>query len=86
MRTVLERLRTRHRRARRTQSAAIDPPPHLDGNTRLCTATSDAALKESFGSDGDPGSITDFDLCDTLFLVGHNMARNSTRRAGLGSG
>jgi len=52
--------------------------PHLDGNTRLCTATSDAALKESFGSDGDPGSITDFDLCDTLFLVGHNMAETQT--------
>jgi anaerobic selenocysteine-containing dehydrogenase len=52
--------------------------PHLDGNTRLCTATADAALKESFGSDGDPGSITDIDLCDTLFLVGHNMAETQT--------
>jgi anaerobic selenocysteine-containing dehydrogenase len=52
--------------------------PHLDGNTRLCTATADAALKESFGSDGDPGSITDVDECDTLFLVGHNMAETQT--------
>jgi anaerobic selenocysteine-containing dehydrogenase len=52
--------------------------PHLDGNTRLCTATSDAALKESFGTDGDPGSIADIDLCDTLFLVGHNMAETQT--------
>jgi anaerobic selenocysteine-containing dehydrogenase len=52
--------------------------PHLDGNTRLCTATADAALKESFGCDGDPGSIEDFDLCDTLFLVGHNMAETQT--------
>jgi anaerobic selenocysteine-containing dehydrogenase len=52
--------------------------PHLDGNTRLCTATADAALKETFGSDGDPGSITDIDLCDTLFLVGHNMAETQT--------
>jgi anaerobic selenocysteine-containing dehydrogenase len=52
--------------------------PHLDGNTRLCTATSDAALKASFGSDGDPGSVTDIDLCDTLFLVGHNMAETQT--------
>ena len=26
--------------------------PHMDGNTRLCTATAAAALKESFGSDG----------------------------------
>jgi ferredoxin-nitrate reductase len=39
---------------------------HLDGNTRLCTATSDAALKETFGTDGNPGSYEDVDLCDTL--------------------
>ena len=52
--------------------------PHLDANTRLCTATSDFALKESFGTDGDPGSLADFDLCDTLFLVGHNMAETHT--------
>jgi anaerobic selenocysteine-containing dehydrogenase len=52
--------------------------PHLDGNTRLCTATSDAALKETFGCDGDPGSLTDFDCCDTLFAVGHNMAETHT--------
>jgi anaerobic selenocysteine-containing dehydrogenase len=52
--------------------------PHLDGNTRLCTATADAALKESFGVDGDPGSIRDFDLCDTMFLVGHNVAETQT--------
>jgi ferredoxin-nitrate reductase len=51
---------------------------HLDGNTRLCTATADAALKESFGSDGDPGCYEDLDLCDTLFLVGHNMAETQT--------
>jgi hypothetical protein len=29
---------------------------HVDGNTRLCTATAAAALKESFASDGQPGS------------------------------
>jgi anaerobic selenocysteine-containing dehydrogenase len=52
--------------------------PHLDGNTRLCTATSDAALKESFGSDGAPGSLTDFDCCDTIFAVGHNIAETHT--------
>jgi anaerobic selenocysteine-containing dehydrogenase len=51
---------------------------HLDGNTRLCTATSDAALKETFGTDGDPGSYEDVDLCDTLFLVGHNVAETQT--------
>jgi ferredoxin-nitrate reductase len=51
---------------------------HLDGNTRLCTATSDAALKETFGTDGNPGSYEDVDLCDTLFLVGHNVAETQT--------
>src|SRR2546423_2631228 len=49
--------------------------PHLDGNTRLCTATAEWALIETFGSDGDPGSYTDIDACETLFLVGHNVAR-----------
>jgi anaerobic selenocysteine-containing dehydrogenase len=52
--------------------------PHLDGNTRLCTATAEWALVESFGSDGDPGSYTDLDLCDTLLMVGHNMAETQT--------
>jgi ferredoxin-nitrate reductase len=52
--------------------------PHLDGNTRLCTATADFALKETFGSDGAPGSLTDFDHCDTLFVVGHNPAETHT--------
>jgi anaerobic selenocysteine-containing dehydrogenase len=52
--------------------------PHLDGNTRLCTATSEWALIESFGCDGDPGSYTDIDACDTLFLVGHNVAETQT--------
>ena len=52
--------------------------PHLDANTRLCTATADFALKETFGTDGAPGSLEDFDLCDTLFLVGHNMAETHT--------
>src|SRR3954469_17693836 len=35
--------------------------PHMDGNTRLCTATAAAALKETFGSDGQPGSYYDID-------------------------
>jgi anaerobic selenocysteine-containing dehydrogenase len=52
--------------------------PHLDGNTRLCTATADTALKETFGTDGAPGSLTDFDLCDTIFTVGHNIAETHT--------
>ena len=35
--------------------------PHMDGNTRLCTATAAAAMKESFGCDGQPGSYVDID-------------------------
>lgn len=52
--------------------------PHMDGNTRLCTATAAAALKESFGSDGQPACHSDIDLCDALFLFGHNMASTQT--------
>src|SRR5438270_13763276 len=52
--------------------------PHLDGNTRLSTATAEWPLGESFGSDGDPGSYEDLDLCDTLLLVGHNVADTQT--------
>ncbi len=48
--------------------------PHLDGNTRLCTATAGESLKESFGCDGQPGSYADIDDCDALALWGHNVA------------
>lgn len=47
---------------------------HVDGNTRLCTATAAEALKESFGCDGQPGSYTDVDHADVLALFGHNAA------------
>ncbi|MFF8772094.1 molybdopterin oxidoreductase family protein [Kitasatospora sp. NPDC015120] len=47
---------------------------HLDGNTRLCTATAGEALKETFGCDGQPGSYGDIDHADTIALFGHNMA------------
>jgi anaerobic selenocysteine-containing dehydrogenase len=52
--------------------------PHMDGNTRLCTATSAAAFKESFGTDGQPGSYTDIEHCDAVFLYGHNMPETQT--------
>jgi anaerobic selenocysteine-containing dehydrogenase len=48
--------------------------PHMDGNTRLCTATAGAALKASFGTDGQPGSYADVDHCDALAMFGHNVA------------
>src|SRR3954452_9692198 len=47
---------------------------HLDGNTRLCTATAGEALKESFGCDGQPGSYADVDHADVIALFGHNVA------------
>jgi ferredoxin-nitrate reductase len=52
--------------------------PHMDGNTRLCTATAAAALKISFGTDGQPGSYTDLDTTEAILLVGHNMASQQT--------
>jgi anaerobic selenocysteine-containing dehydrogenase len=52
--------------------------PHMDGNTRWCTVTAAAALQETFGSDGQPGSYTDVDVCDAVFLFGHNVAETQT--------
>ncbi|WP_313817971.1 nitrate reductase [Citricoccus sp.] len=51
---------------------------HVDGNTRLCTATAAAALKESFACDGQPGSYTDIDHADVIALYGHNMAETQS--------
>jgi anaerobic selenocysteine-containing dehydrogenase len=52
--------------------------PHMDGNTRLCTATAAASLKASFGTDGQPGSYDDLDHCDAVALWGHNVAATQT--------
>jgi anaerobic selenocysteine-containing dehydrogenase len=52
--------------------------PHMDGNTRLCTATAAASLKESFGADGQPGSYADLDVCEALFCFGHNVSATQT--------
>ncbi|MDZ8053382.1 MAG: molybdopterin oxidoreductase family protein [Aulosira sp. ZfuVER01] len=52
--------------------------PHMDGNTRLCTATAAAALQESFGTDGQPGSYTNLDTTEAIFHVGHNIASQQT--------
>jgi anaerobic selenocysteine-containing dehydrogenase len=51
---------------------------HVDGNTRLCTATAAAALKASFACDGQPGSYTDVDHADVIALFGHNMAETQS--------
>ncbi|AMV37428.1 molybdopterin oxidoreductase family protein [Planctomyces sp. SH-PL62] len=52
--------------------------PHMDGNTRLCTATAAAALKETFGSDGQPGSYADLDATEAILHIGHNVASQQT--------
>src|SRR5829696_7630201 len=51
---------------------------HMDGNTRLCTATAAEALKETFGTDGQPGSYADVDYADVICLYGHNVAETQT--------
>ncbi|WML47955.1 molybdopterin-dependent oxidoreductase [Neobacillus sp. PS3-34] len=50
----------------------------LDANTRLCTATTEFCLLQSFGSDGVPASFDDIDLTETLFMFGHNPAETGT--------
>jgi ferredoxin-nitrate reductase len=52
--------------------------PHMDGNTRLCTATAAAAFMESFGTDGQPGSYADIEHTDAIFCFGHNVAETQT--------
>ncbi|MEO8285367.1 MAG: nitrate reductase [Chloroflexota bacterium] len=52
--------------------------PHMDGNTRLCTATAAEALMETFGVDGQPGSYSDLDVTDTILHYGHNIAATQT--------
>ncbi len=45
---------------------------HLDGNTRLCMATSVVAHKQSFGFDAPPYTLADAELSDTIVLIGAN--------------
>lgn len=51
---------------------------HIDGNTRLCTATAGAALKETFGADGQPGTYTDIEATDCFLFVGHDISATAT--------
>jgi ferredoxin-nitrate reductase len=51
---------------------------HVDGNTRLCTATASFALRETFGNDGNPASVTDYDTADCIAHFGHNVADTQT--------
>ncbi|MCR4943479.1 MAG: nitrate reductase [Clostridium sp.] len=45
---------------------------NLDGNTRLCMATSVVAHKQSFGFDAPPYTLNDVELSDTIILIGAN--------------
>jgi anaerobic selenocysteine-containing dehydrogenase len=51
---------------------------NIDGNTRLCTATSATGLMANFGVDGPVGSYVDVDQADLLCLYGHNVAEVQT--------
>ena len=45
---------------------------NLDGNTRLCMATSVVAHKQSFGFDAPPYTLNDLELSDTIIFIGAN--------------
>lgn len=51
---------------------------NIDGNTRLCTATSATGLMANFGADGPVASYADVDRADLLCLYGHNVAEAQT--------
>ncbi|MGH7103338.1 MAG: molybdopterin oxidoreductase family protein [Acetobacteraceae bacterium] len=51
---------------------------NVDGNTRLCTATSATGLMANFGVDGPVASYVDVDQADLLCLYGHNVAEVQT--------
>lgn len=52
---------------------------HMDGNTRLCTASAAASMRESFGCDSQPGSYTDFvgEVC-SVELIRTMLTRDFT--------
>ena len=49
---------------------------NFDGNTTLCMSSAVAGYKQSFGSDGPPGSYRGLREADTVFLIGANIADN----------
>ncbi|MDB6036100.1 MAG: Assimilatory ferredoxin--nitrate reductase 1, partial [Verrucomicrobiales bacterium] len=51
---------------------------NIDGNTRLCTATSATGLMANFGADGPVASYSDIDQAELLCLYGHNVAEAQT--------
>ena len=51
---------------------------HVDANTRLCTATAEWSLIESFGSDGPPACQEDVDITDVIVFIGRNSSETNT--------
>ncbi|MGK2957671.1 MAG: molybdopterin oxidoreductase family protein [Acidimicrobiales bacterium] len=49
---------------------------HYDGNTTLCMSSAVSGYKQTFGSDGPPGSYQDLNDADCILLVGANIADN----------
>ncbi|GHV76649.1 nitrate reductase catalytic subunit [Spirochaetia bacterium] len=45
---------------------------NIDGNTRLCMATSVVAHKQAFGFDAPPYTLADLELSDTIIFIGGN--------------
>ncbi len=50
--------------------------PNYDGNTTLCMSSAVVGYKQSFGSDGPPGSYRGLQTADVVFLIGANIADN----------
>ncbi len=49
---------------------------NYDGNTTLCMSSAVTGYKQSFGSDGPPGSYRGLQTADVVFLIGANIADN----------
>lgn len=49
---------------------------NYDGNTTLCMSSAVSGYKNSFGSDGPPGSYEDLEKADVVLLIGANIADN----------
>jgi assimilatory nitrate reductase catalytic subunit len=49
---------------------------NYDGNTTLCMSSAVVGYKQSFGSDGPPGSYKGLATADVIFLIGANIADN----------
>lgn len=47
---------------------------YMESNSRLCMASAGTGYKQSLGSDGPPGSYTDFDCTNLFFIIGSSMA------------